>query len=213
MVPSPSNPGLHTHLARDSSCWQDAFGSQMSTSKQDTSAFKTTGNCEFVDETRVSRVFSSRTRHDIFDIFGMRSEDGEDGGRTYLFLCTPYRHPRNPDCTGIRSPLCWSRRCIGRRGDICSSRCTILDTSVRNYDNASNRIVRFLYLRSYRYRFENAYAFSFFFFFEKTCQMYSPCNRLTVVFLILEGKISPYSYTQTFACIRYIGDTVNLFSK
>lgn len=152
-------------------------------------------------------------RHDVFDIFGMRSEDGEDDGRTYLFLCTPYRHPRNPDCTGIRSPLCWSRRCIGRRGDICSSRCTILDTSVRNYDNAFNRIVRFLYLRSYRYRFENAYAFSFFFFFEKTCQMYSPCNRLTVVFLILEGKISPYSYTQTFACIRYIGDTVNLFSK
>lgn len=27
------------------------------------------------------------------------------------------------------------------------------------------------------------------FFFEKTCQVYSPCNRLTVVFLILEGKI------------------------
>lgn len=38
VVPSPSYPGLHTHFANGSSCWQDALGSQMSTSKQDISA-------------------------------------------------------------------------------------------------------------------------------------------------------------------------------
>lgn len=38
VVPSPSYPGLHTHFASGSSCWQDALGSQMSTSKQDISA-------------------------------------------------------------------------------------------------------------------------------------------------------------------------------
>lgn len=35
--PSPSYPGLQTHLATGSSGRQDAFGSQISISKQDTS--------------------------------------------------------------------------------------------------------------------------------------------------------------------------------
>lgn len=44
--------------------------------------------------------------------------------RTLLFLRIPYRHPRNRDCSDIRSLRCLSRRYIGHRDDTCSPRCT-----------------------------------------------------------------------------------------
>lgn len=56
----------------------------------------------------------------------------------YLFSCSLCRRPRSLRCSGTRSRRYSSHTHTARRDDTCSPCCTMLDTSVRNYDNACN---------------------------------------------------------------------------